>query len=161
MSYRTYINFKTEDNEFSYQLFGNNDYFEEVMDYVTNGNKRKYKKLEDNDFAIDNFKINDFWDFCMKVIIPVSKRKSEDFSKIHNLSNKYYTYISVGRLFQEKKEESDKQYLLREYSDIWLHLNNNYALQLYHLIDFMHTNDIISLYSFDLKPDIKIFLEAF
>ena len=161
MSYRTYINFKTEDNEFSYQLFGDNDYFDELMDYVTNGDKRKYKKMEDNDFDIRNFEIKDFWDFCMKVIIPVAKRESEAFNKTHNLLNKDYTYILMGRLFQRKKEESDKQYLLRAYSDIWLNLNNNYVLELYHLIDFMHTNDIISLYSFDLKPNIEIFLEAY
>ena len=161
MSYRTYLNFKTKDNEFAYQLLRNDNYFEKVINYVTNGDKIKYQELENNDFAIYKFKINDFWDFCMKVIIPVAKIESEAFNKTHNLLNKDYTYISMGRLFQRKKEESDKQYLLRGYSDIWLNLNNNYVLELYHLIDFMHTNDLISLYSFDLKPNIEIFLEAY
>lgn len=161
MSYRTYLNFKTEDNEFSYQLFGNNDYFEEVMDYVTNGDKRKYKKLENNDFAIYNFKINDFWDFCMKVIIPVAKIESEAFNKTHNLLNKDYTYISMGRLFQRNKEESDTQYLQRQYLDIWFNLTNNYLLEFYNLIEFMEKNKLINIINFKLKPDMKIFLQAY
>lgn len=161
MSYRAHLNFKTKDNEFAYQLLRNDNYFEKIINYVTNGNKIKYQELEDNDFALYKFKINDFWDFCMKVIIPVAKRESEDFKKFHNIANKDDTYISLGRLFQRKNEKSDKEYLKSRYIHIRLTLMDDGILEFYNLIDFIIKNDLISLYSFELKPNIEIFLEAY
>ena len=162
MSYRTYLKFKTEDNELEYQIFGNNDYFDEVMNYVCSGDKQKYKKLEKNDFDIRNFEIKDFYDFCYKVIFRVAKNELKEYNEYYNIERHDKVFIAIKHNYAEKSEkEPVVDYLSDLHYRTWNALNNNYLLEFYNLIEFMAKNKLINTVNFKLKPDIKIFLEAF
>lgn len=162
MSYRTYLKFKTEDNELEYQIFGNNDYFDEVMNYVCSGDKQKYKKLEKNDFDIRNFEIKDFYDFCYKVIFRVAKNELKEYNEYYNIERHDKVFIAIKHNYAEKSEkEPVVDYLSDLHYRTWNALNNNYLLEFYNLIEFMAKNKLINTVSFKLKPDMKIFLEAF
>ncbi|WP_068449190.1 hypothetical protein [Caviibacter abscessus] len=161
MSYRTYLNFETKDRNFQYQIFGNNDYFKEVMEYVTGGNKEKYKELEENDFYIENFEIKDFFDFCYKVLIPVAKKKIKENNKFYQICSEYY-FMNLGQSYPEiGKNESVTRYLQKAHSMFWLKINHNYILEFYNLIEFMRKNKIISSINFELKSNMKISLSAY
>ena len=162
MSYRTYLYFETKNhNSKIYSLFVSDVCPEEVVNYVTNGDKNRLKELEENNFIIRDFEIKDFYDFCYKVVVEISNKILKEQNKFYNTGTYYTDFIPVGKLYQSKiRSQPVSAYLGWQHWMVYLNIKNNPSLKFYNLIEFMKKYNLINVDTFELKPNMKITLNV-
>lgn len=162
MSYRTYLYFETKNHDFNERsLFLSDVCPEEVVNYVTNGDKNRLKELEKHGFIIRDFEITDFYDFCYKVVVEISKKKLKEQNDFYSTGTYYTDFIPVGKLYQSKIRSQDMvAYLGWQHWIAYLSIKKNSGLSFYNLIEFMKEKNLINGDTFELKPNLKITLNV-